>query len=83
MRTFCKKSLCIKVIDHGIDIPNTEKTVFDRFYQVDKSHNDKYYYGLGLSIALNIILLHKGTLKVKVTGRAAPYFVLPCPLIEK
>lgn len=72
-----KRTLCIKVIDHGIGIPDTEKKrIFDRFYRVDKSHKDKQHYGLGLSIAQNIMLLHKGTLEVKDTEGGGSTFCI-------
>ena len=81
---FAKKSLCIKVIDHGIGIPDTEKKrIFDRFYRVDKSHKDKHHYGLGLSIAQNIILLHKGTLEVKDTEGGGSTFCITLPINRK
>ena len=79
-----KRTLCIKVIDHGIGIPDTEKTrIFDRFYRVDKSHKDKQHYGLGLSIAQNIMLLHKGTLEVKDTEGGGSTFCITLPFHRK
>lgn len=78
------RTLCIKVIDHGIGIPDTEKKrIFDRFYRVDKSHKDKQHYGLGLSIAKNIILLHKGTLEVKDTEGGGSTFCVILPFHQK
>lgn len=81
---FAKRTLCIKVSDHGIGIPDTEKErIFDRFYRVDKSHKDKHHYGLGLSIAQNIILLHKGTLEVKDTEGGGSTFCITLPINQK
>ena len=83
-RIIAKKLLCIRVIDHGIGIPDTEKKrIFDRFYRVDKSHKDKQHYGLGLSIAKNIILLHKGTLEVKDTEGGGSTFCITLPINRK
>lgn len=79
-----KKALRIEVIDHGIGIPDTEKKrIFDRFYRVDKSHKDKQHYGLGLSIAQNIILLHKGTLGVTDTEGGGSTFFIILPINRK
>lgn len=79
-----KRTLRIKVIDHGIGIPDTEKKrIFDRFYRIDKSHKDKQHYGLGLSIAQNIILLHKGTLAVKDTEGGGSTFCITLPFHRK
>lgn len=79
-----KRTLCIKVIDHGIGIPDTEKKrIFDRFYRVDKSHKDKQHYGLGLSIAQNIMLLHKGTLEVRDTEGGGSTFCITLPFHRK
>lgn len=58
-----KKNLCIDIIDHGIGIPNSEKEkVFDRYYRQDQARTDKNHFGLGLSIAKELVQLHSGKL---------------------
>lgn len=57
----------IQIIDTGIGIDKEDLGhIFDRFYRVDKSRNsDVSGYGLGLSIAREIIKLHNGEITVK------------------
>ncbi len=60
-----KNEINLKVMNKGDPIPDTEcEKIFERFYRNDKSHNRKSgRYGLGLSIAKNIVLAHNGTIK--------------------
>lgn len=63
-----KKQLYIDIIDHGMGIPDSEKEkVFDRYYRHDKARTDKNHYGLGLSIAKELVLLHSGKLTLRDT----------------
>lgn len=53
------KQLILFVIDHGLGIPDYEKEkVFLRFYSGDPSRTDKSHYGVGLSIAQDIMKQH-------------------------
>ncbi len=55
----------ICVVDHGAGLTAEQKAhVFDRFYRGDIARGDKQHFGLGLSIAAELIALHKGTLDV-------------------
>ncbi len=58
--------LYIEIADSGIGIPEGEtEHIFERFYRVDKSHSREIGgTGLGLSIARNVIVMHRGAVKV-------------------
>lgn len=69
--------LVIQVIDHGIGIREADKAhIFDRFYQCDKSRTEKDHFGLGLSIARELVQRMKGTLELKDTEGGGCTFVL-------
>lgn len=75
-----KHTYIIKVIDHGPGIANTDKQyIFDRFYQVDSSRHSRMHYGLGLSIAKDIVMLHKGTLSLQDTPHGGCTFIITLP----
>ena len=70
----------ICVIDNGCGIPNEHKPhIFDRFYQVDKTRHNKEHFGLGLSIAYEIIQLHHGSLSLHDTPGGGCTFVIQIP----
>jgi len=64
-----KDAIIISVEDSGMGISkeNQEK-IFDRFFEINSNNSQAKNYnkgtGIGLSIAKNIVTLHKGTLKV-------------------
>ncbi|WP_246241103.1 ATP-binding protein [Anaerocolumna sedimenticola] len=62
LRGHCKKNrLWLEVEDHGPGIPeDKKKEIFERFYREDKSRKDKTHFGLGLSIAKELTVLHGG-----------------------
>jgi signal transduction histidine kinase len=56
----------VSVTDNGIGISDADKKkIFDRFYRVEKSRSTKDHFGLGLSIAYEIVKAHGGTIMVK------------------
>ncbi len=62
------EALCILVIDDGPGISDEHKPyIFKRFYRVDTARHTKEHFGLGLSIAYEIISLHKGKLILEDT----------------
>ncbi len=70
----------IEVTDHGVGIGEADQAhIFDRFYRSDSSRTKSSTngYGLGLSIAQQIVGLHKGTVKVKsVIGEGSTFSVV-------
>lgn len=63
-----KESFSFSVSDTGIGIPEEDKEkIFDRFYRAEKARSTKNHFGLGLSIAYEIIKAHHGL--ITVTGR--------------
>ena len=61
-----KDNIILEVKNRGDSIPKEEQEkIFERFYRIDKSRNrDENRYGLGLSIAKNIVTNHNGKILV-------------------
>lgn len=60
-----KDKFHITVADNGIGISDEDKKkIFDRFYRVEKSRSTKNHFGLGLSIAYEIVKAHGGSITV-------------------
>lgn len=72
----------ITVEDTGIGIPKESyDRIFERFYREDKSHSREIGgTGLGLSITRNIILMHRGVIKVKSEVDRGTRFTVTVPL---
>ena len=76
------KYFYLRVADSGIGIPQEEQEhVFDRFYRVDKTRSrETGGSGLGLAIVKNIILMHKGTIKLFSREDEGSMFTVKIPL---
>lgn len=75
-----KHCVVIEVEDQGIGISDEDKKlVFERFYRGDKSRNDKKHFGLGLSIAKELVELHNGHITIKDALGGGAIFVLQLP----
>ncbi len=81
LKAYTKRNyIYIEVIDYGIGIKDEEKGhIFDRFYRMDNSRNDKEHFGLGLSIANELVMLHGGTLMMVDTEGGGSTFVIKLP----
>ncbi|BCN30203.1 sensor histidine kinase [Anaeromicropila herbilytica] len=82
LRPYYRKSIFyIEVEDQGIGISKEEKeAIFDRFYRADKSRNDNSHFGLGLSVAKELMELQNGKIGVKDTATSGATFVIELPL---
>ena len=62
------KYIVFSIRDHGIGIKDADKPfIYNRFYQADNSHTRTQHYGLGLSIAKELVEMHKGKLELSDT----------------
>ena len=75
--SFEKQRFCFQVSDNGIGIPDGEKSrIFERFYRADQSRSQKDHFGLGLSIAQEIVSAHQGQIMVKDTPGGGSTFLV-------
>jgi hypothetical protein len=73
-----KKNLSVHFIDYGIGISDENKQkIFSRFYKINASTPE--HYGLGLSIAQNIVELHHGKITVSDTPGGGATFTIILP----
>jgi signal transduction histidine kinase len=76
-------NILVRISDEGMGIsPEDLPHIFDRFYRADKSRTKSniHGYGLGLSIAKQIIDKHRGTIRVQSKPGAGTTFTLQLPL---
>lgn len=72
-------SIIVEIKDYGIGMEEEEaKKIFDRFYQVDKSHT-KPGAGLGMTIAKRIVELSGGKIEVKSKLNESTTFIVTLP----
>lgn len=76
------KFFYVKISDSGVGIPkDCQNSIFDRFYRVDKARSrETGGTGLGLSITRNVILLHKGAIKVYSKEKEGTTFTVRIPI---
>lgn len=70
----------IEVSDKGMGIDKKDLPyIFDRFWRADKSRSKTQGYGLGLSIAKQIVESHKGEISVKSEVGKGSEFIVQIP----
>ena len=75
-----KNAFEITVRDTGIGISdNDKKRIFYRFYRAEKSRSSKGHFGLGLSIAYEIVTAHHGKISVQDNISGGSIFVIRLP----
>ncbi len=78
-----KNELVITIIDHGIGISNKDKPfIFNRFYQCDKSRTQREHFGLGLSIANELVNKLEGKIQLFDTAGGGCTFKISLPLTK-
>ena len=72
----------IRVKDTGCGIPeDCQEQIFERFYRVDKARSrETGGTGLGLAITRNVILMHKGSIRVHSKEGEGSTFIIRIPL---
>lgn len=77
------QNMMIAIKDNGIGIPEESMAhIFERFYRVDKSHSREIGgTGLGLALARNIVIMHRGTIDVESVIGEGSEFTLHIPLV--
>ena len=74
--TRCGGRCRLAVSNPGPAISRTDlQNIFKRFYRADKAHTQRGSYGLGLSIAQNIVLRHRGRIWAESKNGRNTFFV--------
>ena len=80
--TVHRKNVQIRVSDTGPGVPDDEKRrIFERFYRIEKSRSHRGHFGLGLSIAAEIVKKHNGRIWVQDATIGGAEFVVELPLV--
>ena len=75
-----RSSFEISIIDTGVGISHDDKRhIFDRFYRAEKSRSTKGHFGLGLSIAYEIVSSHHGKISVQDNPAGGSVFTVRLP----
>ena len=73
----------ITVSDTGPGVPDGEKQqIFERFYRGDRSRSSRSHFGLGLSIAAEIVKRHQGKIWVEDAPEGGAEFILELPVLS-
>ena len=72
----------IRVADNGPGVPDHEKKrIFDRFYRSERARSDRGHFGLGLSIASQIVRKHNGKIWAQDATIGGAEFIVELPIL--
>ena len=72
----------VEVIDHGIGVqPADRYRIFDRFYRGEGADVYRHGFGLGLTIANEIVTAHHGSIEVEGNRDGGSTFRIRLPLM--
>lgn len=75
-----RTSFEIIITDTGVGISDDDKRhIFERFYRAEKSRSTKGHFGLGLSIAYEIVTAHHGKISVQDNPGGGSVFSVKLP----
>lgn len=75
------KKLIVEVSDDGVGIPlESQEKIFSRFYQVKSTKKNNTGSGIGLSLVLSLVEIHRGHLRLKSTPAKGSIFTLELPV---
>lgn len=78
--TYEKERFLLSVRDNGIGISDQDKgKIFDRFFRAEKARSTKGHFGLGLSIAYEIVKSHGGSIRVCDAAGGGSIFTVVLP----
>lgn len=74
----------IEVVDAGVGIDPAERgRIFERFYRGEAGALHRHGFGLGLAIARDIVVAHRGTIEVESARGAGSTFRIRIPMIDR
>ncbi len=75
-----RSSARITVADSGPGVPEEQRQrIFDRFHRAEKARSGRSHFGLGLSIASEIVRLHRGKIWVEPGQNGGAVFCVELP----
>jgi signal transduction histidine kinase/ligand-binding sensor domain-containing protein/DNA-binding response OmpR family regulator len=75
------QKLIVEVSDDGIGIPiESQEKIFSRFYQVKGNKKDNTGSGIGLSLVISLVEIHRGKISLKSMPSKGSVFTIELPI---